>query len=471
MTVHRVPMSPVDAAWYHIDGPANLAIVTGMLLTRGPLDIARVRDAYRVRLSRYARFGQRVVEAGLPIATPHWEDVPGFDIGSHVWQVRLPAPRDQQSLMTLVSLLASSPLDRDRPLWDAYVVDDVPGGSALIMRFHHCIGDGTAMMAVAQELFDPTADAPLGAPMVRREAAPSDEPLFRWLGPARELIDASTRAVSSTLQTTVHVVQHPQEAIETLGRTLAGAVVLVDELLKTGDPASPLKGRFGAQKRVAWSAAVPLDAVKAIGASCGAKVNDVLVAAVSGALRSYLAGRGLDVDRLSLHAMVPVDLRDRTRPVELCNEFGLVILPLAIEATDPAERLRRTKTMMDGLKRSPEAGAILTLFNIFGRGPKVIEDIAVDLFGSRASLVLTNVAGSREPLFLAGAEIERFMFWVPHPGRQLGMGVSILSYNGQVSLAVVADAHLVPDPETITEAFADAFAALQAGTRVPDRSA
>jgi len=97
--------------------------------------------------------------------------------------------------------------------------------------------------------------------------------------------------------------------------------------------------------------------------------------------------------------------------------------------------------------------AMRILFDIFGRGPKGLEDFANDLFGSKASVVMTNVAGPREAIYLAGVPIQRMMFWVPHPGRQLGMGISILSYRGMASLAVIADAHLVPDPQTITDQF------------------
>ena len=120
---------------------------------------------------------------------------------------------------------------------------------------------------------------------------------------------------------------------------------------------------------------------------------------------------------------------------------------------------------MDALKRSPEAVAIRTLFGIFGRGPKLIEDVAVDLFASKASVVMTNVAGPLLTQYLAGVAIDRMMFWVPHPGRQLGMGISILSYDGWASLAVIADAHLIPDPEVITEAFNHEFATMLAVAR------
>jgi diacylglycerol O-acyltransferase len=189
------------------------------------------------------------------------------------------------------------------------------------------------------------------------------------------------------------------------------------------------------------------------GAPSGAKINDVLVAGMTGALRAYLKRRGVDVNRMTLRAMVPVDLRPSERALELGNEFGLVVLELAIRSKDPLARLRLTKSHMDSLKRSPEAVAIMALFNVFGRGPKRIEDLAVNLFGSKASVVMTNVVGPQQKIYVAGVPVERIMFWVPHPGRQLGMGISILSYDGLATLAVIADAHLVPDPEAITDDF------------------
>ena len=178
--------------------------------------------------------------------------------------------------------------------------------------------------------------------------------------------------------------------------------MLVNELLKRPDPSSPFKGRFGMRKRVAWSQPVAIDDVKAIGAASGAKVNDVLVAAMTGALRSYLRRRGVDVDDTTVRAMVPVDLRRPERARRLGNEFGLVILDLAVASRRRKDRLAKTQTRMDALKRSPEAVAILALFNLFGRMPKAIEDLAIDLFGSKASVVMTNVVGPRTTLRFAG---------------------------------------------------------------------
>jgi WS/DGAT/MGAT family acyltransferase len=225
------------------------------------------------------------------------------------------------------------------------------------------------------------------------------------------------------------------------------------------------------RQHVAWSRPVPIADVKAIGAPSGAKVNDVLVAGMTGALRHYLKKRGVDVDETTVRAMVPVDLRPPERAHELGNEFGLVILDLAVATADPMKRLAETKVRMDALKRSPEAVAMLTLFNIFGRGPKPIEDLANLIFGSKASVVMTNVAGPRKPVYLAGTAVERFMFWVPHPGRQLGMGISIMSYQNMATLAVIADARLIPDPETITDRFHAEFEAMLKRVRRPAKKA
>ena len=411
------PMTPVDAAWYHIDGPVNPAVIPSVLLTRKPLDFEKVKAVYRHRLGRFERFRQRVVERGFPIATPHWEDMPDFEIDQQLHHVALPAPGGKAALMELISDLASTPLDRARPLWDVHVVDGVDGGSAIIMRVHHCIADGTAHVAIGRELFDTTSDAPLeraAAARPRKVTRGSTEHLF---APAIDTIEKSFEGVRSAVGTTVDAVTHPKKALENAALVLAGAVTLAAELLKRSDSKSPLKGHFGLKKHVAWSDPVALRDVKAIGAPLGAKINDVLVAGMTGALRAYLKKRGVDVDHMNLHAMVPVDLRPPERAAELGNEFGLVILELAMHSQDPLERVRLTKERMDQLKRSVEPAAIHALFNLFGRGPKAVEDLAVQLFGTKASLVMTNVAGPKETLYLAGVALDRVMSWVPHPGK------------------------------------------------------
>ncbi len=430
------PMTAADAAWFHNDGPANLAIVMGVVLTKKPLDFERVRKIYSERILSFDRFRQRVVESGFPLATPHWQDMPHFDIDQHLHHIALAAPHDQAALVRLVNDIASMPLDHALPLWQVHVVDDVEGGSALITRCHHCMADGTAMMTVTQRLYDPAPGAePLALPRARG-ASIGKGAGKGWFAPAIDFITETAR-----------------DAVALAG----GAGMLVGELLRSDDPPSPLKGEFALGKRVAWSDPIAVRDIKAIGDRYDAKVNDVLVAAMTGALRTYLKGRGVDVNHTTLRAMVPVDLRPPERIGQLGNEFGLVLLDLAVDKARADHRLALTKARMDALKRSPEPLATKALLSLLGRGPKLLEDFSNNLFGRKASLVMTNVVGPRETLYLAGVPVDRILPWAPHPGRQLGMAVSILSYKGMASLTVIGDAHLVPDPETITAGFSREF--------------
>ncbi|MBK7549349.1 MAG: wax ester/triacylglycerol synthase family O-acyltransferase [Rhodoferax sp.] len=462
MTIHA--MSPVDAAWYHMDGPANPAVITGILLTKRPLDFEKVRAVYQERIVQFDRFHQRVVERGFPLATPHWEDMPHFDIDQHMHHIALPAPRDQAALGTLITDLASTPLDHTQPLWQVYVVDGVNGGSALIMRCHHCIADGTGMLTVLQRLYDTTPDG--SRPKVPQKQVPKaskSKPASAGLfANAFDTIESAARDALAVAASAVDVVMHPQQVIDKAALVLGGAGMLLSELIKPPDPQSPLKGEFALRKHVAWSRPVAIKDIKAIGVRHGAKVNDVLVAAMTGALRKYLKQRGVDVNHTTVRAMVPVDLRPPERFGQLGNEFGLVILDLAVASARSDQRLALTKLRMDALKRSPEPVAMRLLMDIFGRGPKAVEDVANLVFGSKTSVVMTNVAGPRETLYLAGVPIDRMVFWVPHPGRQMGMGISIMSYRGMASLAVIADARLVPDPEVITDLFNQEFETLLA---------
>lgn len=459
------PMSAVDAAWFHFDGPVNTAVITSALLTRRRLDFEKLKALYAQRLAQFERFRCRVVERGLPLGTPYWEEMPGFAIEQQMHHIALPAPGGMAALTTLINDLASTPLDRARPLWDVHVVDGVGRGSAVVTRMHHCIADGTANLLVVRALFDAAPDAPPAPAKARARRATEPGLVERLFAPAVEVAERSYAQLRLAIDSALDVVTHPRKSAEKAAVTLAGAGMLASELLRTPDPQSPLKGEFGLAKRVAWSEPVAIKDVKAIGAPLGAKVNDVLVAGLTGALRSYLKKRGIDVDHVTVRAMVPVDLRPPERAGELGNEFGLVLLDLAIRSKDPLARLRLTKARMDELKRSPEPVAALALFSVLGRVPKAAQDLAVRMFESKASVVMTNVAGPPQPLYLAGVPVDRVMFWVPYPGDELGMGISILSYKGYATLSVIADANLVPDPESITRRFQREFASLQSAVR------
>jgi WS/DGAT/MGAT family acyltransferase len=251
---------------------------------------------------------------------------------------------------------------------------------------------------------------------------------------------------------TVDTLSNPAKAVHLMREGGKGTAVLARLATMSADPDSLFKGELVTRKVCAWSKVMALDDVKTYAKSHGATINDALLAGVTGALRRYMIGRGVEVDGLNLRAVVPVNLRPESEIIKLGNRFGLVFLALPIGIADREERLHELKRRMDAIKASSEPMVIYALLNAVGlTGPK-IESIALKLFGSKATAVMTNVPGPREEIYLAGKAMRSMMFWVPQSAR-LGLGVSILSYAGQVRLGVATDSGLVPDPESIIEAF------------------
>jgi hypothetical protein len=177
-----------------------------------------------------------------------------------------------------------------------------------------------------------------------------------------------------------------------------------------------------------------------------------------------MESRGRPTAGVAIRASVPVNLRPLDQAHKLGNAFGLVFLTLPIGIADPARRVRAIKKEMDELKGSPEALVAFGLLSLMGLAPVEVEQLGLRFFGSKATAVLTNVPGPRQPLYMAGRKIDKVMFWVPQSGH-LGLGISILSYNGGVMLGIATDAGLVPDPERIVENFKVEFEAMRAAAR------
>ncbi len=259
---------------------------------------------------------------------------------------------------------------------------------------------------------------------------------------------ATGRAVSKGFE----VLTDPARTAELLAEGAKGTGILARLATMPADPPSVFKGELCTSKVCAWSEVMPLDEVKAYSKAQGATINDVLLAGVTGALRRYMIGRKTEVDGIDLRAVVPVNLRPESEIVKLGNRFGLVFLALPVGIEDRGERLRELKRRMDAIKGSSEPMVIYAILNAVGMAGPEVEKIALQIFGSKATGVMTNVPGPREEIYLAGKAMRSMMFWVPQSAR-LGLGVSILSYAGQVRLGVVTDSGLVPDPESIIDAF------------------
>lgn len=445
----RKSLSNIDAAWLHMDDPTNLMMITGFFEFSEPLDYERLKATVEIRMiGRWRRFRQCVRESRLPLRGPYWEDDPFFDIENHVLRIGLPSPGDEATLKDMISKLASRPLDRSKPLWEFHLIENlIGGGSFLVVRLHHAIADGIALMSVLMTLCDVEPDAPWPEPESEKAHRRRGRRVRSLFHPAASFF-ATTKSVADE---GMLMLANPSHLMERASQAKAFAARLARLTLLPPDTRTIFKGKLERKKVVAWTQNLSMEDVKQIKTAFGVTVNDVLMAVVAGGLRQYLLAHGKRVPKnLNIRAMVPVNLRPLKQSAKLGNHFGLVVLSLPLGIENPLDRVLEVKRRMDDLKNSPEAVVGYTLLEAMGMTPVQIENLAVQFFAMKSTLVLTNVPGPRQKLYFAGSPIEHIMFWVPQSGR-LGMGVSIFSYAGSVSVGVMTDDSLVSDPEAIAE--------------------
>lgn len=411
---HTEPLGGEDAAWLHLEDETNPMVVSALLELGGPLDFARFLALVERTVAAAPHFRARVDGPASGVGVPRWAPDPDFDLAHHVERVTL-EPADA-ALRSFVGQQVGLLLPRDRPLWHLHVIDRGAAGTAVLCRIHHALADGFAQLALLQSLGD---------------------------GPARPR---------------PHTAPHGRSA----GGVIRQAASLTRLIGLPHDPPTLLKHPLTREKRVAWAPAIPLAQVKAIARGLSATVNDVLVAAVAGALRSLLVAHGDEV--AEVRAMVPVTLRDAPATTDgVGHHFGLVIVGLPLGIADPVERVAETSRRMARLQASPEAIVALGVLRAMGWAPPRVEDLGVAFFGKKASLVLTDVPGPRERLQLAGVPLTRLIVWVPQSAR-MGLTISLCSYAHQVTLGVLADAAVLAEPQVLVDAVQRELDALGART-------
>lgn len=456
----RERVSNVDTAWLHMEHPTNLMMISGVMTFEGKVDFAQLTAVLEERLLPFERFRQRVVQPANPLSPPYWETVPDFDIRDHLYRFTPHVP-DQAALQDLSSRLMSTQLDFTKPLWEYHFIENYgDGDSALFTRLHHSIGDGIALIRVLLSLTDESESAPwrLAAARAKR---PRRSPLAGILRRAQKSAKAAQKITETVAHEGLEMIRAPEKIVDLTKLGADGIVSLARLVLRTPDPKTAFKGRLNVAKKAAWSQPIALADVKTVGKATNGTVNDVLLTAMAGGLRRYLVSRGEAVDGLNIRAAVPVNLRPLEGPIELGNKFGLVFVSLPVGIEDCVDRLYELKRRMDALKGSTEPAVAFGILTAMGMTPTEIENIVVDIFEKKATAVMTNVPGPRELIYLVDKPVKNIMFWVPQSGR-LGLGISILSYAGEVLLGVATDAGLVPDPEKIVEGFHEEFTVMHA---------
>lgn len=428
------PLAPVDATWYRLDRRGLSLDIGALLLFEEPLEFDALRRLVEDRLLVWRRFRQLVVDRPAQVGVPRWRDAPDFRLDAHLHHLAVPRPGDDRALAELAGDLMSSPLDLNRPLWEMYLLDRAGGRSAVLARVHHCIGDGFALGHLLLSLGTPQHGEWNGG---QKRGDGEKQSWFRQLG---------------------GLLAHPGQAVDQARQAGRTARALGHLVMLPFDTETVLRRPVSQVRRAAWSKPLELTWIKQIGKHRDATVNDVLMTAMSGALRTHLLEEGEPVGDLELKAVMPVNLRSarfiEEMPDELGNHFGLVFVKLPVDEPTADERLREMKRTIDRLKQSPEPVVALGLLQTLGYTPAFFEHLIEDIFVRKASLVATNVPGPRQPLYFAGRRLEDVLFWVPHPGH-LGLGMSIMSYAGRVRIGIRSDAEVVAAPNRLAERFTE----------------
>jgi len=442
-TVER--LSGADRAWLLMERPTNLMMIVALIVLERRLTRARLRALIAARFLAFERFRCFPVADALGA---RWVEAERFDIDDHVSSLALPASAAQPELEALVGELAGTPFNPGRPLWTFHLVERYQRGSAIIVRIHHCYADGIALVRVLLSL----ADDPRGSGARRHVPAVPQRATTLAAGLAGLVpapFAAAVRGGMELVESGFDYMLHPAAASAAARDALGYAGELVHIAALGEDPLTRLKRPLSGARRVAWAEPQPLEEVRTIGHVFGCTINDVLVSTLSGALGRYLAAHGDAITaKTTIRAAVPVNLRAEGEPLTLGNRFGLVFVELPIGIRHPLERLYAVHAAMQELKGSYQAGATLGLMSVVGTLPSPVEEPTTALFTAKASLVVSNLPGPREPLRLAGAVIGQVLFWVPEAG-SIGTGISVLTYRGEVQFGVISDRQMIERPREL----------------------
>lgn len=458
-------LSALDTSFLHLeDDAAHMHVASVMLFDGDPPAHSEFIAGIESRLHLVPRYRQKLAFVPFGQGRPRWVDDPHLNLTYHVRKTALPAPGTEAQLRALAGRVLAQQLDRDKPLWEIWVVEGVEGGRfALICKTHHALVDGISGVDIVTVLFD-----------LAPEGSKPEESERRWL-PAP--MPSRTQLLSEALLERATVPSELARSVRAIFRTprqIAGGVR--DSLVGVGAmawagmnpaPPSPYNGKIGPHRRFTW-VRTNLDDVKAIKDSLGGTVNDVVLATVSGALGRHLHRRGETLSGRELKAMVPVSVRADEDRGALGNQVAAIMAPLPVWCADPARRLEIVNEAMAGLKDSGQAVGAQVLTRMSGFAPPTIMAQASRLMARQRmfNVVVTNVPGPQFPLYLMGHELRDLFPMVPL-ARNQGLGVAIMSYNGKMNFGLVGDYDVMPDLDDLADDFEASLGELADAAGVP----
>jgi WS/DGAT/MGAT family acyltransferase len=441
-------LTALDSSFLHLEDnqPSHMHVASVTIFDGEAPPYEEIVDSIAARLHLVPRYRQKLAFVPFGQGRPRWVDDPTFNISYHVRATALPPPGGEEQLRALAGRVFSQRLDRDKPLWEIWLVEGLEGDRfALLSKTHHSLVDGVSGADLMTMMFDVSPE-PVAPPAPEEIWQPSPLPSRSQIL-AEALLERATEPaeIGRTLQAAVRGPrQFARNALEAVG----GVTALARGTLRPA-PASPYNGAIGPHRRFTW-VRVSLADVKAIKNSLGGTVNDVVLATVAGALRRHLHSRGVSTQDLSLRAMVPVSVRSDLEQGALGNRVAAMMAPLPVWSEDPAVRLDVVSDAMRNLKSSGQAVGAEVLTRIGGFAPPTIMAQAARI-GSRQrafNLVVTNVPGPQFPLYLQGHELLDVFPMVPLAMNQR-LGLALMSYNGAINFGLIGDYDSMPDLEDV----------------------
>ena len=418
----------------------------------GRLGLETLRAAVQRRLHRVPRLRQILHRTPPGLGSPIWIDDPGFDIREHVRHYAVPAPGDERTLLAVCSKLNASRLDRARPLWEIWLLTGLADGSSgLLIRLHHAVADGLAAVAMMEALFAADAGGPIPDVSPWR---PRPKPGTREL-----LADSLRRKMFATRSATVQM-RHPP-AIVARVRPLARSVRALARARRA--PRVSINVPVSGHHRLMLVRA-DLDRISNVAHAHGGTVNDVVLTAVAGGARSLLDARGELTPGLVLQASVPASLRGSSDDRAAGNQVGVMIVPLPLGEADPGRLLVRIAAATTPRKRQP----------LHQPNTRVLQSWMIRVMKRQhlVNLLVSNVPGPRDPLYVAGARITE-VFQLGTVQGNVTVNVGAFSYAGQLNLDVVGDSEAVGDLAIFAGGISDTLGSLMCenarsqGTDVP----
>jgi diacylglycerol O-acyltransferase / wax synthase len=455
---HLDRLTPIDASFLHQEGPTSHMHVGGLTIVEGPApSIEELLEQIRRRLHLVPRYRHKLAHTALDSGRPVWVDDPSFSLEYHIRHTALPSPGDWEALSSLTARIFSQQLDRSKPLWEMWLIEGLKDDRfALISKTHHALIDGIAGIDLATVLFDLSPKPP---PLRHSGRAwqPHSEPGVAELVAAG--LRGALRAGVELAEGALDALSHPDRALARAREAAEGVGEIVWAGLNPA-PETPLNVDIGPHRRFV-AIASRLDDFKLVKNAFGGTVNDVVLAVVAGALRSFLISRGVRTEGMEMRALVPVSVRADDEHDQGGNRIVVMRGPLPVYIADPIQRLRFVSHAMDGLKESKQALGAEVIAGAQNFAPPTILAQASRLnFSTRLfNLLVTNVPGPQLPLYVLGREMLE-AYPVAFLPENHALAIAIMSYNGQMNFGLLGDFDALPDIDAIGETIAEELATL-----------